>query len=229
MSDSGHPSGRFAFGNSITQPRALVVFDLDGTLLRGPTVCEVLAQSLGRLPRMQEIERLKHRDDISAAREEMASWYRDVPRATLLESLTHAHQAPGLTEGISLLRTHGVEIGIASITWDFGVAHFARIFGVEHCIGTGLRESTVIDHVWSEHKAQWVVELAARLKVPLERTAAVGDSAGDYDMLAVVGTPIFVGTEPPPSQANWRHMPAANIEHIALHVIRGWALQSMTD
>jgi hypothetical protein len=34
----------------------LTVFDLDGTLLRGPTVCEVLAQTLGRLNQMRQLE-----------------------------------------------------------------------------------------------------------------------------------------------------------------------------
>ncbi len=34
----------------------LVAFDLDGTLLRGDTVCEVLARRLGRLDRMRELE-----------------------------------------------------------------------------------------------------------------------------------------------------------------------------
>ena len=36
----------------------LVVFDLDGTLLRGPTVCEVLAARLGRLQAMKAFELL---------------------------------------------------------------------------------------------------------------------------------------------------------------------------
>lgn len=38
------------------QPFGLAVFDLDGTLLRGPTVCEVLARTLGRLDRMRQLE-----------------------------------------------------------------------------------------------------------------------------------------------------------------------------
>ncbi|HMN44530.1 MAG TPA: haloacid dehalogenase-like hydrolase [Povalibacter sp.] len=211
----------------MTQPRALVVFDLDGTLLRGPTVCEVLAQYVGRLPRMQEFERLKQRNGIAAAREEMAAWYRDVPRPALLQSLSQAQHAPGLAEGISLLKAHGVVIGIASITWHFAATYFADALGIEHCLATGLHDSGAIDHVWPEHKAAWVLDLAARLKVPLERTAAVGDSAGDYDMLSVVSTPVFVGAEPPP-QAGWRHMPAANIEHIARHCIGLWSLQPNT-
>jgi phosphoserine phosphatase len=208
----------------MTKPHALVVFDLDGTLLRGPTVCEVLAERLGRLPSMQEFEQLKDREGISAARAEMALWYRDVPRSMLLQSLSRAQHAPGLAEGISLLQAHGVVIGIASITWRFAVSHFAEALGIEHYLATDLQDSGVIDHVWPEHKARWVLDLTARLEVPIERTAAVGDSAGDYDMLGVVGAPIFVGAEAP-RNASWHHMPAASIEHIARRLVDVWALQ----
>lgn len=206
------------------KPSALAVFDLDGTLLRGPTVCEVLAQSLGRLPRMQELERLKDRQDISVAREEMASWYRDVPSRVLLRSLEQVRFAPGLAAGIALLRSHGVAVGIASITWRFAVAHFADKLRIEHYLATHLQDSGAIDHVWPEHKARWVLDLAARLSVPLERTAAVGDSAGDYQMLGAVGKSIFVGAERPP-QAGWLHMPSADVEEVARHLIKEWALR----
>jgi len=48
---------------------ALAVFDLDGTLLRGRTVCELLAEPLGRLDRMQQLERFSTEADLAAARE----------------------------------------------------------------------------------------------------------------------------------------------------------------
>jgi phosphoserine phosphatase len=55
------------------QPFGLALFDLDGTLLRGPTVCEVLARALGRLNHMRQLEALiagLSDIDIAAAREE---------------------------------------------------------------------------------------------------------------------------------------------------------------
>lgn len=204
--------------------QALVVFDLDGTLLRGPTVCEVLAQSLSRLPRMQQIERLRERQDMAAAREEMALWYRDVPRPLLIDALGRVQMAPGLDQGISMLQAHGVAVGIASITWDFAVQHFADRWGIEHYLATTLRDGGAIDHVWTEHKASWVLDLSARLGVPRERTAAIGDSAGDHAMLGVVGTPIFVGTGLPLPEVSCLHWPAANIEHVCRHLIDKWKL-----
>jgi phosphoserine phosphatase len=173
---------------------------------------------------MQEFERLKDREGISGAREEMALWYRDVPRSELIASISRAQRAPGLSAGVSLLQDHGVVIGIASITWRFAASHFADDLGIEHCLATGLQDSGAIEHVWPEHKAQWLLDLAARLRVPIERTAAVGDSAGDHEMLGVAGVPIFVGAEAP-SNTGWLHMPEASIDHVARHLVKLWSLQ----
>jgi phosphoserine phosphatase len=206
------------------RPQGLVVFDLDGTLLRGPTVCEILAGPLGRTQRMQELERFKTREELRAAREEMAGWYRVASVSTLLASLEGARFAAGAATGLSLLRAHGVAIGIASITWSFAVEHFARGFGVKDWLGTELRDSGEIAHVWPEHKARWVQELAQRLGVPAERTAAVGDSAGDDAMLGAVGVPIFVGAELPAPRPGWLHRPAESIDWVAKHLLQVWRL-----
>ncbi len=65
--------------------RCLAVFDLDGTLLRGLTVCEVLAESLGYLSRMRELEARIAQGDIVAARMEMARWYQSMSMHELLK------------------------------------------------------------------------------------------------------------------------------------------------
>src|SRR6185437_9618675 len=79
----------------VKHPIDLVAFDLDGTLLRGDTVCLAIATRLGRRERMFELERLTSREDIRAAREEMATWYRAVPMTELLASLETLQFAPG--------------------------------------------------------------------------------------------------------------------------------------
>jgi HAD superfamily phosphoserine phosphatase-like hydrolase len=204
--------------------QALVVFDLDGTLLRGPTVCEVLAESLGRLERMRQLERFVGHQELRAAREEMAGWYLSVGLTRLQGSLQRARIAPGTKNGLAMFRAHGVAVGIASITWSFAVEHFARLLGVEHWQGTVLEESGEIRHIWPEDKAPWVRRLAERLEVPPGRTAAVGDSAGDLQMLQAVGVPVFVGRELPSAQQGWLHFPEADIEAVARHLVGIWKL-----
>lgn len=205
------------------RPRGLAVFDLDGTLLRGPTVCEVLAAPLGRLPRMREIETLRARAEIEAARAEMAGWYVGTPVSALLDSLASVQLAPGAASGVALLRAHGVAVGVASITWSFAVDHLARQLGIEHTLGTVLQPSGRIEHVWAEHKAEWVLSLAVRLGVDPEHIAAVGDSAGDHPMLGVARRAVFVGAQAPPER-EWLHRPAANLEDVARHLIEAWGV-----
>src|SRR5690242_6391875 len=109
----------------VMKSRGLVVFDLDGTLLRGPTVCELLAAPLGRSDEMRAFEWLHTEQEIAQARVEMARWYSGIPRGRLLRSLETAQWASGAVEGVALLRDAGIEVAIASITWSFGVEYFA--------------------------------------------------------------------------------------------------------
>ena len=211
-------------GLNLQPPTGLVVFDLDGTLLRGPTVCEVLAESLGRLERMRQLERVASEQELRAAREEMAGWYQSVELARLRAALVGARLAPGAEKGLAFLKTRGVALGIASITWSFAVEHFARLLGVEHWQGTVLEECGEIRHSWPEDKALWVRRLSTRLGVPRDRTAAVGDSAGDLPMLRAVGVPVFVGAELPSASEGWLHYPAADIQAVASHVVSVWSL-----
>ena len=95
----------------------IVAFDLDGTLLRGDTACEVLARPIGRLARMREMEASSSTEQLAAARTEMAGWYQDYSRSELLGFLDQAELAPGAEDGCRQLREAGVEIVITSVTW----------------------------------------------------------------------------------------------------------------
>lgn len=201
--------------------RGLVVFDLDGTLLRGPTVCELLAAPLGRLAEVQAFESLTAQSEIAEARAKMACWYSGVSRDRLVESLKSPQWAPGAMEGVVLLQEAGIEVAIASITWAFAVGWFANQLGVQYFLGTGLPDDGQIEHVWSEQKAEWLTTLASLLLVADNRTAAVGDSLGDVPMLQAAALRFFVGPRPP-SRLKCLHMPSANILEVARIILIEW-------
>lgn len=205
---------------------SLVVFDFDGTLSRGPTICEVLAESLSKLPRMKEIELLKTKDELTAAREEMAPWWDSMSEEDITKSLQGVKLAPRREEAFSLLREHGVVIAIASITCRFAIEHFAKEWEIEHYIGTGTSEAGVIEHVWAEQKAEFLKSLSTELGLPRSRIAAIGDSSGDFDMLDVAGEPIFVGASTAQCAGSWKHMPNADISEIAEYLVEKWQLRS---
>jgi HAD superfamily phosphoserine phosphatase-like hydrolase len=206
-----------------SRPVRLVAFDLDGTLIRGPTICETLAASLGKLERMQEIEQLRDVAEIRAARAEMLGWYGDGPLDALCARLADVEIAPGAEQAFTRLAEQGVVTAIVSITWAFAVAWFARRFGAQAWIGTDAHAGEV-RHFWPDDKPVWLAECAARRGISMGDVAAVGDSPGDVPMLAAVGHPIFVGAALPAEIAHSVHAPNADMRDIAdLILARGSA------
>jgi phosphoserine phosphatase len=197
-----------------SRPVRLVAFDLDGTLIRGPTICETLAASFGKLARMQEIEQLRDVAKIRAARAEMLGWYGDGPLDALCARLADVEIAPGTEQAFTRLAQRGVATVIVSITWAFAVAWFARRFGAQAWIGTDVLAGEV-RHFWPGDKPVWLAECAGQRGISMGDVAAVGDSPGDVLMLAAVGHPIFVGAALPAEISHSVHAPHADMRDIA--------------
>lgn len=200
----------------------LVVFDLDGTLLCGPTVCELLAEPLGRAAEMQGFEALSAEADIAKSRVEMASWYRGISQEVLCDPLKRATWRPGVSAAISALRDADIEIAIATITWRFAAKWLADRIGVSRILGTELGQGGTIRHVWPRDKGDFLRALSKELGVPQERTAAVGDSLNDTSLLNAASLRFFVGEGRLPSVPDVRCRPNADILEIAREVVACW-------
>lgn len=192
----------------------LAAFDLDGTLLRGDTVCEGIAEELGRLERMRELEQVSTREELLASREEMAGWYRPHTFTELTEPLAGLDLAPGARETFELCRDHGVTTAIVSLTWDFAVEHFAEELGADHFVGTTLHPDGDITHFLPEDKPIWVRELAQDLGVDMAQVLSVGDTTSDAHMLNTTGHAVFVGDRLPDDLGDVRHAPAADLHAV---------------
>ncbi|NQW18868.1 MAG: HAD-IB family phosphatase [Chloroflexi bacterium] len=168
----------------------LVAFDLDGTLLRGDTVCLGIAKELGRYERMREIEAAND----PGLRSEMADWYVAAGRDRVTHGLENVALAPGAEEGCRLLREHGVTIAIVSVTWSIAVEKFARQFGAAHHAATGLDwESGDIDHFFGRNKGPWLQRLMEQLNLVSNQVVAVGDTMNDEGLLQAAGLGICAG------------------------------------
>jgi phosphoserine phosphatase len=211
------PDRHFELLSSLTMIQ-LVVFDLDGTLLRGPTVCEVLARPLGHLERMQQLER--GACSIEAARAEMARWYSGSGQSLeeLTAHLAGAELAPGADEGCASLHDAGVEIAIASVTWSFAVAHFAKRFRASPWLGTSLGPKGEIGHVFAADKETWLEGLRQERGLRRSEVAAIGDSANDLPMLRAAGLAVYVGAAPP-AAAGIIHLPNADIRLVVQRLL----------
>lgn len=202
--------------------KGIVAFDLDGTLLRGPTVSEVIAGGLGRLNEMRRFEGFTQEADIVAAREEIARWYADHPVGTLLAFLEEATWAPGAKEAIARLLERNIEMLILSITWHDAVGWFAAQVGVRRFQGTQLLPDGDILHVFGRDKARYLRKLMGATGIPRDRVAAVGDSLGDVEMLREASLRFFVGKEAPELESV-HHLPDADLTLVADRILEEWA------
>ena len=200
-------------------PVRLVAFDLDGTLLRGPTICEVLAAKFGVQDRMREFEQMRDIADIRAARQEMLTWYGDSPLEELCTELTRVELAPGALEAFPLLATRGVHAVIISVTWAFAVEWFARRFGAQAWVGTTVTGTRSIGHFWPSDKPIWLSRYLRNLGIEPAEVAAVGDSYGDVPMLSSVAHPVYVGAQLPTEISHAMHRPHADMREVAEEIL----------
>jgi HAD superfamily phosphoserine phosphatase-like hydrolase len=191
---------------------ALVAFDVDGTLLRGETICECIGRQIGKAAEMRAFERLTSRDEIAAARREMATWYRPYTRQALLDCLQTVRLAPGARKGFAQLREAGVKTALVSITWSFAVEWLAKELGADFAVGTDWLDTGEVADFWPDDKAIWLEQLMRRLNIAREAVAVVGDSAGDIPMLKLAGRGYFVGAAMPGLPPHVQHYPGASID-----------------
>ena len=197
----------------------LVAFDLDGTLLRGDTVCMAIARGIGHLERMQEMERGHELANTLSDAAEMASWYLPHGRDRIESELSRLTPAPGADEGCRLLRDAGVDIVILSVTWKFAVQHFVERFGASDCAATPLDWTTgEFDDFGPENKGPWLRAKTASLDLKPDQVAAVGDSPNDYGMFEVAGTSFCVG-DACGEFDGVIHRPNANILDVAQEIL----------
>jgi phosphoserine phosphatase len=145
--------------------------------------------------------------------------YQGIPCTQLIAVLEQATWAPGTRAGIRLLQEHGVAVAIASITWEFAVVCVVRQLEIAHYLGTRLQPSGEIHHVWPRDKARWLQHLVADLGVPSRNVAAVGDSAGDVELLLTATHAFYVGAQVPDRLMQVTHLPHADIAALARRIL----------
>jgi phosphoserine phosphatase len=207
---------------AMTMPPKLVAFDVDGTLLRGETICECPARGIGKIQEMRAFERLTSLPEIWAARRVMAAWCQSSTggnREALLAHLDMAQLAPGARTGVRRLRSKGIKIAFVSISWKFAVEWLAQDLGADFFVGTDWLETGEVMDFWPSDKATWLLSLLEKLSVNPNDTIVIGDSAGDLPILKVVGRGYYVGAVMPEELPHVRHRPFADINDLVEDMI----------
>jgi phosphoserine phosphatase len=168
----------------------VVVFDLDGTLLRHTTVSLLLAEHLGHAEAMAELERAYAAGEISnrAIADASAAWLAGCSTTVISTALTAGSWINGIDETLRTLVQAGSDVLLATVTLRVAAELLRERYGFAAASGT---EMQVIDgalggHVsryFDEHdKLRFVEEWCAERGVTLAEVAAVGDSRSDLPL-----------------------------------------------
>ncbi|MGW0807564.1 HAD family hydrolase [Nonomuraea sp. NPDC002799] len=198
---------------------SMVAFDLDGTLTRGPSCLEVLAQRYGFADQMAIWEQAREPAEIVAARRGVRELLDNQPPMDQSEALHALELAPRAIEGIELLHAHDIETVIVSLAYKSHANVLAERVGIRHVIATELLDDGTFNHVFPATKPLLLAEYANQLDMDLSAVAAVGDSVGDVPMLSSVGTSIYVGWSLPDGFQPTMHLPHGDIRELAHHLL----------
>jgi phosphoserine phosphatase len=182
----------------------VVIFDLDGTLLRGTTVSLLLAQWLGREDEITELERAFHAHEISnsVVADTSAGWLAGKSVAETWQVLTDGPWIEGMAETFQALAAAGVSLLLGTITWRFAAEMLRERYGFCAVSGTEMHASDgtlsgVVSRYFDEHdKARFVEEWCAQNGYSMSQVAAIGDSRSDIPLFDRAAVSIALNATP---------------------------------
>ena len=186
------------------RPDRLVVMDVDSTLITGEVI-EMLAGHAGSREQVATITDRAMRGELDFAeslRERVAT-LAGLPVRVLREVLDEVELTPGAQDLVTGLRERGWPLGLVSGGFIEVVGPLAERLGIERrranrleAVGgylTGRVMGPVVDRA---AKAAALREWATELRVPLDRTVAIGDGANDLQMMATAGFSVAFNAKP---------------------------------
>jgi phosphoserine phosphatase len=176
----------------------VVVFDLDGTLLRGTTVSLLLAEWLGQSPAVAELERAFRAGEISnrVVADTQAAWLGGRTTTEVANVLTAGPWIDGMAQTLNALCDAGVHVLLGTITWSFAAEILRRQYGFSAVSGTEMLEvngvlAGSVSRYFDEHdKLRFVESWCAERGYAIADVAAIGDSRSDVPLFRRAGLSI---------------------------------------
>jgi phosphoserine phosphatase len=183
----------------------LACFDLDGTLVRGTSVSQHLADRFGRTKQMAELECRYAAGEISnsVVAEEQALHYQGLPLSRVVAELDDIACIEGIDATLAALRERGVESILGTVTWSFAAEEFRRRHGFAAVSGTeidldpdGVPTGAVKRHFDEWDKLEFVRSYCDANGIGLADCIAVGDSRSDVPLFEAIGLSIALNATP---------------------------------
>ncbi|MCS6984736.1 MAG: phosphoserine phosphatase SerB [Leptospiraceae bacterium] len=202
--------------------KRLIVMDMDSTLIEQEVIDE-MALYAGVHPEVVKITEKAMRGEIpfEEALQQRVSLLKDLQERDLHEVLKKIRLTEGAERLLAILKKMGFKTAIVSGGFNFFVNYFKEKLGFDYAFAneleiengklTGRLKGEIITR---KKKAEILRYLAAKEKISLEQTIAVGDGANDLDMLQAAGLGVAFRAKPIVRQSS-----SAFIEQAGLDVI----------
>ncbi|WP_176139200.1 phosphoserine phosphatase SerB [Streptococcus sp. 1453] len=179
----------------MSQVKGLCVMDVDGTLIL-EEVIDLLGREAGREEEISQITSRAMRGELDFERSlrKRVSLLEGLPISIFDKIFNTIHLSPNAQEFISILQKNGILVGLVSGGFTPIVERLAKSLGIAYFsanqleVKDGLLTGKLIGQLISPQVKKEILEKwREELKLPRERTVAIGDGANDLLMLKSAG------------------------------------------
>lgn len=179
----------------MSQVKGLCVMDVDGTLILEEMI-DLLGREAGREEEISLITSRAMRGelDFETSLRERVALLKGLPDSVFDTVFNSIHLSPNAQKFISILQKNGILVGLVSGGFIPIVDRLAKSLGIAHFsanqleVKDGLLTGKLIGQIISpEVKKETLEKWREELKLPQERTVAIGDGANDLLMLKSAG------------------------------------------
>ncbi len=174
----------------------LVIFDLDGTLTLEKSIWQYIHIQLGKWYGFAE----RYQEQFFAGQisyeqfcELDAQVWKGMKREQLLEIVQSVPFHPGADELIHYFKRKGLKLAMVSSGLSILSDWVHQKYGFDYSVSNellhenGILTGKVRIQVYFDRKAEWVERILEGFKAAPQECIAIGDSAGDRDMLQMAG------------------------------------------
>ncbi|TMR63163.1 MULTISPECIES: phosphoserine phosphatase SerB [Streptococcus] len=179
----------------MSQVKSLCVMDVDGTLIL-EEVIDLLGRKVGREEEISQITSRAMRGEwvFESSLRKRVSFLEGLPVSVFDKVFNTIHLSPNAQEFISILQKNGILVGLVSGGFTPIVERLAKSLGIAYFsanqleVKGGFLTGKLVGQIISpEVKKETLEKWREELKLPRERTVAIGDGANDLLMLKSAG------------------------------------------
>ena len=179
----------------MSQVKGLCVMDVDGTLIL-EEVIDLLGREAGCEEEISQItsQAMRGEIDFESSLRKRVSLLEGLSISVFDKVFNSIHLTPNAQKFISILQKNGILVGLVSGGFTPIVERLAKFLGITYFsannleVKDGLLTGKLVGHIISPEVKQATLEKWRKeLKLPKERTVAIGDGANDLLMLKSAG------------------------------------------